>query len=97
MEPVGRDHEQDEDMFEMIRENDIERHEDNLDDFSGQFLNESGDGLEIDVSDSSALRRAHDDSTVGKSSAEVDICPQVFVSVDYICVYTYINYHFFLF
>ena len=102
-----RNLQQEEDMFGIIREGDEldpgrnhEQEEEHVDDFTGQFLNESGDGLEghsdgIDVTDSSAHRQ-FTDSTVGKSAAEVDICPQVFVSVEKICVYTYINYHFFL-
>ena len=81
MEP-GRDHEQEEDMFNIIREGPVEgqvpgRDHEQEDDFTAQFLKESGDGLEgpsdeIDVSD----------SAVGKSSAEVYINPPVFVYVE---------------
>ena len=85
---TGRNLEQEENMFGIIRESDglDQQEEEHLDDFIGQFLNESGDGLEghsdgIDVTDSSAHRQ-FTDSTVGKSAAEVDICPQVFVSVE---------------
>ena len=90
---TDRNLQQEEDMFGIIREGDEldpgrnhEQEEEHLDDFTGQFLNESGDGLEghsdgVDVTDSSAHRQ-FTDSTVGKSAAEVDICPQVFVSVE---------------
>jgi hypothetical protein len=76
MEP-GRDHELEEDMFDIIREGPLEGHENNSDDFTSQFLNESGDGLEgpsdeIDVPD----------SAVGKSSGEVYISHPVFVYVE---------------
>ena len=90
---TDRNLQQEEDMFGIIREGDEldpgrnhEQEEEHLDDFTGQFLNESGDGLEghsdgIDVTDSSAHRQ-FTDSTVGMSAAEVYICPQVFVSVE---------------
>ena len=86
---TDRNLEQEEDMFGIIRESDgldpgtiLQQEEEHLDDFTGQFLNESGDGSDgIDVTDSSAHRQ-FTDSTVGKSAAEVDICPQVFVSVE---------------
>ena len=50
---TGRNLEQEEDMFGIIRESDglDQQEEEHLDDFTGQFLNQSGDG--IDVTDSS--------------------------------------------
>ena len=57
---TGRNLEQEEDMFGIIRESDglepgtiLEQEEEHIDDFTGQFLNESGDGSDgIDVTDS---------------------------------------------
>ena len=58
---TGRNLEQEEDMFGIIRESDgldpgtiLQQEEEHLDDFTGQFLNESGEGSDgIDVTDSS--------------------------------------------